>query len=246
MPEMAMAPAHGGKGGVSHKIQQLLNTLKRPKKNRRPIEDYYHDDESGMCVCVSSNILLSFTSPPPLSPGTREEDPSAPRPVGPTMQPAVGVPLESRQDWHRNLEAAIQHHSSTLAKHPAISVVDPHGKVSVAATYSKERTHAHTHTTDSFLPPFLTRQAGWPFPEDSILHASQTWRGQVGSARRSSCSCVPTRRGGTVCHCVLWLYLWSCHTSCHRATRDQRGKSTCVSVWRQEMGMAIAYNKTDR
>ena len=45
-----MAPAHGGKGGVSHKIQQLLNTLKRPKKNRRPIEDYYHDDDSGMCV----------------------------------------------------------------------------------------------------------------------------------------------------------------------------------------------------
>ena len=149
-----MGPAHGGKGGVSHKIQQLLNTLKRPKKNRRPIEDYYHDDESGMCVCVSSNILLSFTSlllPPPLSPGTREEDPSAPRPVGPTMQPAVGVPLESRQDWHRNLEAAIQHHSSTLAKHPAISVVDPHGKVSVAATYSKERTHAHTHTQQTLF-----------------------------------------------------------------------------------------------
>ena len=52
-----MAPAHGGKGGVSHKIQQLLNTLKRPKKNRRPIEDYYLDDENaGMCclsVCLS-------------------------------------------------------------------------------------------------------------------------------------------------------------------------------------------------
>jgi len=115
MPESVMVPTHGSKGGVSHKIQQLLNTLKRPRKNRKAIEDYYHDDESG----------------------TMEEDPNAPRPVGPTMQPAVGVPLESRQDWHRNLEAAIQHHSSTLAKHPAISVVDPHGKVSVVATYSK-------------------------------------------------------------------------------------------------------------
>ena len=50
MPEVVMAPAHDGKGGVSHKIQQLLNTLKRPKKNRRPIEDYYQDDDSGMCV----------------------------------------------------------------------------------------------------------------------------------------------------------------------------------------------------
>ena len=53
------------------------------------------------------------------------------------MQPAVGVPLESRQDWHRNLEAAIQHHSATLTKAPAISTVDPHGKVSVAVTYGE-------------------------------------------------------------------------------------------------------------
>lgn len=30
--------------GVSHKIQQLLNTLKRPKKNRKPIEQYYTED----------------------------------------------------------------------------------------------------------------------------------------------------------------------------------------------------------
>ena len=37
--------AGAAKGGVSHKIQQLLNTLKRPKKNRRPIEEYFRDDE---------------------------------------------------------------------------------------------------------------------------------------------------------------------------------------------------------
>ena len=44
----------GGQGGVSHKIQQLLNTLKRPKKNRRPIEEYYTDDDTeGGCVTVS-------------------------------------------------------------------------------------------------------------------------------------------------------------------------------------------------
>ncbi|XP_019861409.1 PREDICTED: disco-interacting protein 2 homolog C-like [Amphimedon queenslandica] len=105
------------KGGVSHKIQQLLNTLKRPKKNRRPIEEYFRDED--------------------IAEARPAEDPSAPRPVGPTMQPVSGVPLESRQDWHRNLEAAIQHHSSTLGKHPAISVVDSHGKASVACTYSK-------------------------------------------------------------------------------------------------------------
>ena len=38
--------------GVSHKIQQLLNTLKRPKKNRKPIEQYYTEDADadGMCL----------------------------------------------------------------------------------------------------------------------------------------------------------------------------------------------------
>ena len=46
-----IGPSHGGIGGVSHKIQQLVNTLKRPRKNRRPIEEYYQDDEnSSECI----------------------------------------------------------------------------------------------------------------------------------------------------------------------------------------------------
>ena len=46
-PETVLDSTPGAKGGVSQKIQQLLNTLKRPKKNRRPIEEYYQDqDES--------------------------------------------------------------------------------------------------------------------------------------------------------------------------------------------------------
>ena len=40
-------PQGGEKGVVSQKIQQLLNTLKRPKKNRRPIEEYYQDKDTG-------------------------------------------------------------------------------------------------------------------------------------------------------------------------------------------------------
>ena len=49
-----------GRGGVSHKIQQLLNTLKRPKKHARAVEEYYMDDEDqigGECCqrpCVVS------------------------------------------------------------------------------------------------------------------------------------------------------------------------------------------------
>ena len=80
-------------------------------------------------------------------------DPAAPKPVGPTMQPAVGVPLESRQEWHRNLEAAILHHSATLAKFPAVSVVDMHGKVSVVNTYSELHLYCmymHTYQGCSF------------------------------------------------------------------------------------------------
>ena len=44
-PETVLSSAPGGKGGVSQKIQQLLNTLKRPKKNKRPIEEYYQEDK---------------------------------------------------------------------------------------------------------------------------------------------------------------------------------------------------------
>ena len=47
-PETVLDSSPGGaKGGVSQKIQQLLNTLKRPKKNRRPIEEYYQDQDPG-------------------------------------------------------------------------------------------------------------------------------------------------------------------------------------------------------
>ncbi len=54
-PEAPLGPTHGSRGGVSHKIQQLLNTLKRPRKNRRPVEDYYHDDEEpGMYIMYNS------------------------------------------------------------------------------------------------------------------------------------------------------------------------------------------------
>lgn len=44
-PEGMIGPTQISHGGVSHKIQQLLNTLKRPRKNRRPVEEYYHEDE---------------------------------------------------------------------------------------------------------------------------------------------------------------------------------------------------------
>ena len=58
----AVAPTHASKGGVSHKIQQLLNTLKRPKKNRRPIEEYYQDEDKS--ELTYSNSLSNTVEPP--------------------------------------------------------------------------------------------------------------------------------------------------------------------------------------
>ena len=63
---------------VSAKIQQLLNTLKRPK--RRHLEEFYEDDD----------VELEMAANP--------KDPNAPSPEGSTMMPASGpqlVKLES-------------------------------------------------------------------------------------------------------------------------------------------------------
>ncbi len=54
-----IGPAHTSQGGVSHKIQQLLNTLKRPRKNKKPVEDYYQDDDTpGNCVVLICFLLF--------------------------------------------------------------------------------------------------------------------------------------------------------------------------------------------
>lgn len=58
---------------VSAKIQQLLNTLKRPK--RRPLPEFYEDDD----------IELEIAANP--------KDPNAPRPEGGAMTSAVGEQL---------------------------------------------------------------------------------------------------------------------------------------------------------
>lgn len=60
---------------VSAKIQQLLNTLKKPK--RRPLPEFYEDDD----------IELEMAA--------RPKDPNAPVPEGSTMTPANGPQLVS-------------------------------------------------------------------------------------------------------------------------------------------------------
>ncbi|XP_071446233.1 disco-interacting protein 2 homolog C [Hetaerina americana] len=106
-----------GRWKVSAKIQQLLNTLKRPK--RRPLPEFYEDDD----------IELEIAANP--------KDPNAPKPEGGCMTAAVGEQLVVPSGLPRNLEAAIQRYGSATYKAPVATVLDPNGKLSITLTYGK-------------------------------------------------------------------------------------------------------------
>ncbi|KAI5735570.1 hypothetical protein M8J77_020137 [Diaphorina citri] len=106
-----------GRWKVSAKIQQLLNTLKRPK--RRPLPEFYEDDD----------IELEIAANP--------KDPNAPKPEGGVMTPAPGESLVVPSGLPRNLEAAIQRYGSATYKAPVATVLDPNGKLSITLTYGK-------------------------------------------------------------------------------------------------------------
>lgn len=78
-----------GRWKVSAKIQQLLNTLKRPK--RRPLPEFYEDND----------IELEIAANP--------KDPNAPKPEGLTMTPvSCSEQLVVPSGLPRTLEAALQ------------------------------------------------------------------------------------------------------------------------------------------
>ncbi|XP_011315272.1 disco-interacting protein 2 isoform X2 [Fopius arisanus] len=112
-----------GRWKVSAKIQQLLNTLKRPK--RRPLPEFYEDDD----------IELEIAANP--------KDPNAPKPEGGTMTPALGEQLSVPSGLPRSLEAAIQRYGSATYKAPAATVLDPNGKLCITLTYGKLQSRSH-------------------------------------------------------------------------------------------------------
>ncbi|XP_076681199.1 disco-interacting protein 2 isoform X3 [Andrena cerasifolii] len=112
-----------GRWKVSAKIQQLLNTLKRPK--RRPLPEFYEDDD----------IELEIAANP--------KDPNAPKPEGGSMTSAVGEPLSVPAGLPRSLEAAIQRYGSATYKAPVATVLDPNGKLCVTLTYGKLLSRSH-------------------------------------------------------------------------------------------------------
>jgi hypothetical protein len=102
---------------VSAKIQQLLNTLKKPK--RRPLPEFYEDDDVELEMAANN------------------KDPNAPAPEGSTMSPAVGPQLVVPAGLPRSLEAAIQRYGSATYKAPVATVLDPNGKLSITLSYGK-------------------------------------------------------------------------------------------------------------
>lgn len=106
-----------GRWKVSAKIQQLLNTLKRPK--RRPLPEFYEDND----------IELEIAANP--------KDPNAPKPEGNTMTQVVGEQLKLSSGLPRTLEAAVQKYGSSSLKLPMATVLDPNGKMTTTLTYAK-------------------------------------------------------------------------------------------------------------
>ncbi|CAD6208962.1 GSCOCG00010775001-RA-CDS [Cotesia congregata] len=139
-----------GRWKVSAKIQQLLNTLKRPK--RRPLPEFYEDDD----------IELEIAANP--------KDPNAPKPEGGIMTSAIGEQLSVPSGLPRSLEAAIQRYVNIISlyykltdcstyKAPAATVLDPNGKLCVTLTYGKllSRSHKIAYT---LLNKALSRNVG--------------------------------------------------------------------------------------
>ncbi|XP_064419577.1 disco-interacting protein 2 homolog A isoform X11 [Latimeria chalumnae] len=101
---------------VSSKIQQLLNTLKRPK--RPPLKEFFVDD---------FEELLEVQQP----------DPNQPKPEGPQMCILKGEPLGVVTNWPPSLVAALQRWGTTHPKSPCLTALDTTGKAIYTLTYGK-------------------------------------------------------------------------------------------------------------
>ncbi|XP_067871074.1 disco-interacting protein 2 homolog C isoform X2 [Heterodontus francisci] len=101
---------------VSAKIQQLVNTLKRPK--RPPLREFFVDD---------FEELLEVQQP----------DPNQPRPEGAQMLAIRGEQLGVVTNWPPSLEAALQRWGTISPKAPCLTTMDTNGKPLYILTYGK-------------------------------------------------------------------------------------------------------------
>ncbi|XP_036409615.1 disco-interacting protein 2 homolog C-like isoform X5 [Megalops cyprinoides] len=101
---------------VSAKIQQLVNTLKQPK--RPPLREFFVDD---------FEELLEVQQP----------DPNQPRPEGAQMLAMRGEQLGVVTNWPPSLEAALQRWGTISPKAPCLTTMDTNGKPLYILTYGK-------------------------------------------------------------------------------------------------------------
>uniref|UniRef100_A0A8C8SGP9 Disco interacting protein 2 homolog C n=1 Tax=Pelusios castaneus TaxID=367368 RepID=A0A8C8SGP9_9SAUR len=101
---------------VSAKIQQLVNTLKRPK--RPPLREFFVDD---------FEELLEVQQP----------DPNQPKPEGAPMLAMRGEQLGVVTNWPPSLEAALQRWGTISPKAPCLTTMDTNGKPLYILTYGK-------------------------------------------------------------------------------------------------------------
>ncbi|XP_030133783.1 disco-interacting protein 2 homolog A isoform X4 [Taeniopygia guttata] len=101
---------------VSSKIQQLLNTLKRPK--RPPLKEFFVDD---------FEELLEVQQP----------DPNQPKPEGNQVNVLKGEPLGVVTNWPPSLLAALERWGTTQSKAPCLTALDTTGKAIYTLTYGK-------------------------------------------------------------------------------------------------------------
>ncbi|KAI5615430.1 disco-interacting protein 2-like A isoform X2, partial [Silurus asotus] len=117
-PSSAMDTADGVpvNSRVSSKIQQLLNTLKRPK--RPPLREFFVDD---------FEELLDVQQP----------DPNQPKPEGVQMSPLHGEMLDVGTKWPPSLLASLHRWGTTHPKSPCLTSLDNTGKPLYTLTYGK-------------------------------------------------------------------------------------------------------------
>ncbi|XP_069367641.1 disco-interacting protein 2 homolog C isoform X7 [Paralichthys olivaceus] len=101
---------------VSAKIQQLVNTLKRPK--RPPLREFFVDD---------FEELLEVQQP----------DPNQPKAEGAPMVVMRGEQLGVVTNWPPSLEAALQRWGTISPKAPCLTTMDTNGKPLYVLTYGK-------------------------------------------------------------------------------------------------------------
>ncbi|XP_017165402.1 disco-interacting protein 2 homolog C isoform X3 [Poecilia reticulata] len=101
---------------VSAKIQQLVNTLKRPK--RPPLREFFVDD---------FEELLEVQQP----------DPNLPKAEGAQMAAMRGEQLGVVTNWPPSLEAALQRWGTISPKAPCLTTMDTNGKPLYVLTYGK-------------------------------------------------------------------------------------------------------------